>query len=107
MPEIVFQASSTPTIIVNFVDTNGRPEDISGASRKRIVIRNESNAEAVKTLSLVTDGKDGKAYVTLAKADIKQPGVYTAQVDAAFGTWDGPYPEFTFTVRPNLSKTLG
>lgn len=109
MESVVFNASTTPTLIIDVVDENNEPRDLSAATRKRILVRRPNGSEFIKTLSFHTDGVDGKLRVTFAKTDLPNPDRqvdYLYQVDLAFGTWDGPLPWGKFTVQPNLSRTL-
>ena len=110
MESVVFNACTTPTLVIDVVNEDGQPHDLSSATRKRIIVRRPNGSEFVKSLSNYTNGVDGKLTVTFAKADLPQPDRqvdYLYQVDLAFGTWDGPLPWAKFTVQPNLSRTLG
>lgn len=106
MGQVVFQQSSTPTLDINIVDENGGVVDFSGATRKRVVIVRPNGEEFEKTIAYVTDGSDGRGRVVFTRAEIKIPGTYRGQPDLAYGDWDGPLPEFQFTVNQNLSRTL-
>lgn len=99
----VYQAASTATLQVQVVDKNRRPQDLSSATRKQIVVvKPKGGGRIVKTLSLLNDGTDGWLTVTFDPKEVKEPGTYSWQLDLAFGSWDGPTASMSFECLRNL-----
>jgi hypothetical protein len=99
---VVFQAYSTPTLVVRLVDENRKPHNISAATRKDLIYRAPNGEEKRVAMSFETDGVDGSLEYTFSIEETKSPGDYLCQLDAKFGTWDGPTDWFSFSVKPNV-----
>jgi len=109
MNAVKFQARTTPTLIVEVVDEDGRPIDISGATRKKILVRRPDGSEFLRVMSFFTDGVDGKLEITFTRDELLPTKVavdYYYQIDLAYGDWDGPLPQCQFSVSPNLSRLV-
>ena len=99
---IIFQAYSTPTLVITIQDQDGQAIDISGATRKDLIYRTPNGEEKRVAMSYVSDGVDGQLDYTFTVQQTKVEGDYMCQVDLAYDDWDGPSDEFSFTIRRNV-----
>ncbi len=109
MKPVKFQSRTTPTLVIEVVNEDGSPEDLSGATRKNIIVRRPDGSEFMRALGLYTDGVDGKLDITFTRDELRPTKVavdYYYQVDLKFGDWDGPLPQCQFSVSPNLSSLV-
>lgn len=75
------QMGSTITFEHEFVDGDGVPIDISGATTKEIILKHESPSETKKVFiaDFVTDGIDGQLKYKTSITDIDIEGIWKSQ----------------------------
>lgn len=82
---------------------NGAVYPVDTATDRELVIRKGNGVTFTRTLSLVTDGKDGAMQILTQAGDLTPPGRYLGQLVLTYGTNVYKSPEaFTFDVTPDL-----
>lgn len=93
-----FQARTTPLLRVIVKRDDGKPRDISAATKKDLVWVNAKGTEERVAMSFTTDGKDGSLDYRFTVAQTTVPSnqnslTLAAVIDLIDGDWSGPSRE--------------
>jgi hypothetical protein len=89
-------------LIVTFLDQNGDPLDISGATVLAIGLQAPDDTLSLKTAQYVTNGIDGKIYYVLTATDILETGLWYCQGQVTVGGAILTTALGQFEAQPNL-----
>jgi hypothetical protein len=102
IPKLTVGDSGTAATF-HIVDPNGVSVNLSSATIMTLAIKKPSNVVLHKTLTFLTDGRDGWVNYVLAPGDIDQPGQYQMQthITTPDGTWSSSTAVF------DVAQTIG
>ena len=72
-------------LIVQFLDANGDPLDISGATSLQIAIQQPDGSQVLKPAAYVTNGIDGQIYYVTTATDLLEAGLCYVQGQVVVG----------------------
>ena len=72
-------------LVVQFLDENGDPLNISGATSLQIAIQQPDGTQVLKAASYVTNGIDGQLYYVTTATDLLEAGLCYVQGQVVVG----------------------
>ena len=79
------------------------PADLSAAAYMAFIFRRPSGSSFVRSVTLETDGKDGKLIYTTEAGDLDEAGEWQVQARVTLGGFDGPTEVVKFLVDANAA----
>ena len=101
-----FHIGDTGTIVRFTIKDNGKILDLTGATVKKIRLKNKDKTVFEKDLEFYTSGSDGVVQFVSSGSDFSQKGAMQAQAYIEIPDWQGHTSKVDWTIDDNFELSV-